>query len=297
MNIREIFDNKKVVFSYEIFPPKPESSIETIYNTLEELKDLRPDFISVTYGAGGSLAQNRTIELSSLVKHKYNIEALAHLTCISSSKNEINEILKALKREGIENILALRGDLPLDKKVNGEFSYAKDLIRHIDGQGDFNIVGACYPEGHIDCRDLDKDVLHLKEKEEAGATHFISQLFFDNDYFYDFLDKKQRYNIKTPIQAGIMPVINARQIERIVSLCGAKIPNKFLKIMDRYGHDKEALRDAGIAYAVEQMVDLISSGVDGIHLYTMNNPYVARKINNSISTILESVNKKQEILK
>ncbi|MGL5380950.1 methylenetetrahydrofolate reductase [NAD(P)H] [Clostridium sp.] len=297
MNIREIFDNKKVVFSYEIFPPKPESSIETIYNTLEELKDLRPDFISVTYGAGGSLAQNRTIELSSLVKHKYNIEALAHLTCISSSKSEINEILKALKREGIENILALRGDLPLDKKINGEFSYAKDLISHIDGQGDFNIVGACYPEGHIDCRDLDKDVLHLKEKEEAGATHFISQLFFDNDYFYDFLDKKQKYNIKTPIQAGIMPVINARQIERIVSLCGAKIPNKFLKIMDRYGHDKEALRDAGIAYAVEQMVDLISSGVDGIHLYTMNNPYVARKINSSISTILESVNKKQEILK
>ena len=290
MNIRELFDKKNLVFSFEIFPPKVTSSVETIYNTLEELKDLTPDFISVTYGAGGSLTKNRTCELSSLVKSKYGIESVAHLTCISSTKNEIDFILKDLKKSGIENILALRGDIPIGDISRGDFNYASELVNHIKTTGGFNISGACYPEGHIDCKDLDRDILNLKLKEEAGASHFISQLFFDNNYFYDFLEKKDKYNIKSPIQAGIMPVINKKQIERITTLCGTNIPTKFLKIMDKYEHDKEALRDAGIAYAIEQMVDLISSGVDGIHLYTMNNPYVAKRINGSISSILNSVN-------
>lgn len=290
MNIRELFEKKNLVFSFEIFPPKVTSPVETIYNTLEELKDLTPDFISVTYGAGGSLTKNRTCELSSLVKSKYGIESLAHLTGISSTKAEIDFLLADLKNAGIENILALRGDMPNAESARGEFNYASDLVSHIKKRGDFNIVGACYPEGHVDCRDLDIDILNLKLKEEAGATHFISQLFFDNNYFYDFLEKKDKYNITSPIQAGIMPVINKKQVERITSLCGTNIPKKFLKIMDRYEHDKDALRDAGIAYAIEQMVDLISSGVDGIHLYTMNNPYVAKRINGSISSILNSVN-------
>lgn len=290
MNIRELFEEKNLVFSFEIFPPKVTSPVETIYNTLEELKDLTPDFISVTYGAGGSLTKNRTCELSSLVKSKYGIESLAHLTGISSTKEEIDFLLTDLKNAGIENVLALRGDMSNDGLSKGEFNYASDLVRHIKKSGDFNVVGACYPEGHIDCKDLDRDILNLKLKEEAGASHFISQLFFDNNYFYDFLEKKEKYNIKVPIQAGIMPVINKKQIERITSLCGTNIPNKFLKIMDRYEHDKEALRDAGIAYAIEQMIDLISSGIDGIHLYTMNNPYVAKRINGSISSILNSVN-------
>jgi len=290
MNIRDLFEKKNLVFSFEIFPPKATSSVDTIYNTLEELKDLTPDFISVTYGAGGSLTKNRTCELSSLVKSKYGIESLAHLTCISSTKDEIEFILKDLKNAGIENILALRGDTPIGGLSKGDFNYASELVNHINRRGDFNIVGACYPEGHVDCKDLDRDILNLKLKEEAGASHFISQLFFDNNYFYDFLDKKEKYNIKSPIQAGIMPVINKKQIERITTLCGTNIPTKFLKIMDKYEHDKEALRDAGIAYAIEQMVDLISSGIDGIHLYTMNNPYVAKRINGSISSILNSVN-------
>lgn len=292
MNIRELFEKKNLVFSFEIFPPKASSSVETIYNTLEELKDLTPDYISVTYGAGGSLTKNRTCELSSLVKSKYGIESLAHLTCISSTKEEIDFLLKDLKNAGIENILALRGDVASGDLLSGEFNYASELINHIKKRGDFNIVGACYPEGHIDCKDLEKDILNLKLKEEAGASHFISQLFFDNNYFYDFLERKEKHNIKSPIQAGIMPVINKKQVERITSLCGTNIPKKFLKIMDRYEHDKEALRDAGIAYATEQMVDLISSGVDGIHLYTMNNPYVAKRINGSISSLLNSVNNK-----
>ena len=279
MKINEIFENKDLVFSFEIFPPKTTSSVKTIYNTLEELKDLKPDFISVTYGAGGSLVNNRTIELSSLVKEKYGVEAVAHLTCINSTKKEIDYILDNLKSKGIENVLALRGDIPEGQTL----------------RGDFNIAAACYPEGYVRGRDLKEDLMHLKLKEESGASHFISQLFFDNNYFYNFLEEKDKLNIKSSIEAGIMPVTNKAQIERITSLCSATLPEKFVKIVNKYEHDKEALRDAGIAYAVEQIVDLVSSGVQGIHLYTMNNPYVARKITESIDSIRNSINKKRVV--
>lgn len=292
MRINELFNSKELVFSFEIFPPKSTSSVNTIYKTLEELKDLTPDFISVTYGAGGSLKNNRTIELSSLVKEKYGVEAVAHLTCINSTKSEIDYILDDLKANGIENILALRGDMLKGVTLKGDFKYAYELISHIKERGDFNIAAACYPEGHIRGRDIKEDMIHLKLKEESGATHFISQLFFDNNYFYNFLEEKEKLNIKSSVEAGIMPVTNKAQIERITSLCGAKVPEKFIKIMNKYEYDKEALRDAGIAYAVEQIVDLVSSGVQGIHLYTMNNPYVARKISESITSIIKSINKK-----
>ena len=295
MKINELFNTKELVFSFEIFPPTVTSPISTVYNTLEELKDLKPDFISVTYGAGGSLTDNRTTELSSLVKEKYGVESVAHLTCISSTKEEIDIILDDLKMKGVENILALRGDIPVGQDPKGEFNYAYELISHIKNRGDFNILGACYPEGHVKGRDFKEDMLHLKLKEEMGATQFISQLFFDNSYFYNMLEQKEKLGIKSPIQAGIMPVVNKNQIERIASLCGAHIPEKFIKIMNRYEHDKDALREAGIAYAVEQIVDLVSSGVDGIHLYTMNNPYVARRIHENINTIINSINNKKVI--
>ncbi|MBQ8997640.1 MAG: methylenetetrahydrofolate reductase [Clostridium sp.] len=295
MKINELFNTKELVFSFEIFPLKVTSPISTVYNTLEELKDLKPDFISVTYGAGGSLTDNRTTELSSLVKEKYGVESVAHLTCISSTKEEIDIILDDLKMKGVENILALRGDIPVGQDPKGEFNYAYELISHIKNRGDFNILGACYPEGHVKGRDFKEDMLHLKLKEEMGATQFISQLFFDNSYFYNMLEQKEKLGIKSPIQAGIMPVVNKNQIERIASLCGAHIPEKFIKIMNRYEHDKDALREAGIAYAVEQIVDLVSSGVDGIHLYTMNNPYVARRIHENINTIINSINNKKVI--
>ncbi|WP_133016492.1 methylenetetrahydrofolate reductase [NAD(P)H] [Clostridium cuniculi] len=295
MKINELFNTKELVFSFEIFPPKVTSPISTVYNTLEELKDLKPDFISVTYGAGGSLTDNRTTELSSLVKEKYGVESVAHLTCISSTKEEIDIILDDLKMKGVENILALRGDIPVGQDPKGEFNYAYELISHIKNRGDFNILGACYPEGHVKGRDFKEDMLHLKLKEEMGATQFISQLFFDNSYFYNMLEQKEKLGIKSPIQAGIMPVVNKNQIERIASLCGAHIPEKFIKIMNRYEHDKDALREAGIAYAVEQIVDLVSSGVDGIHLYTMNNQYVARRIHENINTIINSINNKKVI--
>ena len=295
MKINELFNSKELVFSFEIFPPKVTSPISTVYNTLEELRDLKPDFISVTYGAGGSLTDNRTTELSSLVKEKYGVESVAHLTCISSTKEEIDIILDDLKMKGVENILALRGDIPVGQDPKGEFNYAYELISHIKNRGDFNILGACYPEGHVKGRDFKEDMLHLKLKEEMGATQFISQLFFDNSYFYNMLEQKEKLGIKSPIQAGIMPVVNKNQIERIASLCGSHIPEKFIKIMNRYEHDKDALREAGIAYAVEQIVDLVSSGVDGIHLYTMNNPYVARRIHENINTIINSINNKKVI--
>ena len=295
MKIDEIFAKKDLVFSFEIFPPKTTSSVDTIYKTLEELKDLKPDFISVTYGAGGSLVNNRTTELSSLVKEKYGVEAVAHLTCINSTKEEIDYILNDLKAHGIENILALRGDIPEGGVLKGDFKYAYELISHIKKRGDFNIAAACYPEGHVKGKNLKEDLIHLKLKEESGATHFISQLFFDNNYFYNFLEEKDKLNIKSSIEAGIMPVTNKAQIERLTSLCGVNLPEKFIKIVNKYEYDRVALRDAGIAYAVEQIVDLVSSGVDGIHLYTTNNPYVARKITESISSIINSINKQKAI--
>ncbi|MGL5151518.1 MAG: methylenetetrahydrofolate reductase [NAD(P)H] [Clostridium sp.] len=290
MKINNLFNEKKVVFSFEIFPPKTTSGIETIYKTLEELKDLKPDFISVTYGAGGSTTKNKTCELSSLVKNRYGIESVAHLTCISSTKVELDKILEELKNEGIKNILALRGDIPEDETPRGEFMYATELISHLKNKDTFNISAACYPEGHIQDMNVDREVLNMRNKVEYGANHFISQLFFDNNLYYNFLDKVQSANIKAPIQAGIMPVTNKRQIERIAKLSGATIPEKFLRIMDRYEHSSEALRDAGIAYAVEQIVDLISSGADGIHLYTMNNPYVAKKITENLGSIITTIN-------
>ncbi|MCT4660864.1 MAG: methylenetetrahydrofolate reductase [NAD(P)H] [Tissierellales bacterium] len=295
MKIDKLFSRKNVVFSLEVFPPKPTTPIETIYDTLEELKDLKPDYISVTYGAGGNSSNNRTCELSSLIKNKYEIESLAHLTCIQSTKETIEKTLLELKKEGIENILAMRGDLPIREVSNGEYKHAFELIEHIRRKHEFSIAAACYPEGHLESQSLDQDIKYLKQKVDCGADYLISQLFFDNELFYNFKERAFEKGIQVPIQAGIMPVINKKQIERITKLCGATLPDKFLKIMNRYENDKIALRDAGIAYAVEQIIDLISSGVQGVHLYTMNNPYVARKINESVKNIIVSINSGQAI--
>ncbi|MDF2677203.1 MAG: methylenetetrahydrofolate reductase [Bacillota bacterium] len=291
MQIKEIFDKKKLVFSFEIFPPKATSSIDTIYKTLEALSDLRPDFISVTYGAGGGSNQNKTTEITSIIKNKYNIESVAHLTCISSTKNEINEVLKGLKQEGIENILALRGDIPLDEEIKGDFKHASDLVKYVKDNGNFDLAGTCYPEGHMDSKNLEEDVKNLKYKIEAGVTHLITQLFYDNNEFYNFMNLVKKYNINVPIEAGIMPLTNKKQIYRIAELSGSKIPDKYRKIVDKFEHDPDALLDAGIAYATEQIIDLISNGVDGIHLYTMNNPYVARKTHNNIIKLVHSINR------
>ncbi|HWT74992.1 MAG TPA: methylenetetrahydrofolate reductase [NAD(P)H] [Mobilitalea sp.] len=288
MQLAALFDQKKTVLSFEVFPPKKTSSIDTIYTTLDELKDLRPDFISVTYGAGGNAGDTATCEIASAIRNKYHIEPVAHLTCVNYTKAEIEQILDRLKENKIENILALRGDINPNVPPKHEFRYASELVAFINERGGFHISGACYPEGHIESENLIEDILNLKKKVDAGAEHLISQLFFDNNYFYSFLEKARIAGIKVPIEAGIMPVVNKAQIERMVTLCGASLPPKFTKMLQRFEHSPEALRDAGIAYAVDQIVDLISQGVDGIHLYTMNNSYIAKKISESIGGLIQA---------
>lgn len=285
MKIAPIF-KEKTVYSFEVFPPKKTSPIETIYNTLDELKELNPDFISVTLGAGGAGTRSLTCDIASKIKHSYHIESVAHLPCINYTKDEVKEILKELKDNGIENVLALRGDIDPEVPRKHEFEFASDLVAFIKEQGDFDIAGACYPEGHIETTDLVEDTLNLRRKVDAGAGHLITQLFFDNRVFYDFIERTRLAGIHVPIEAGIMPVSKKQQIERMVSMCGASLPTKFVKMMQKYENHPEALRDAGIAYAIDQIVDLISNGVDGIHLYTMNNPYVARKITEAVGSLL-----------
>lgn len=289
MLINNIFAAKKPVISFEVFPPKKDSPIETIFTTLEGLKDMTPDYISVTYGAGGSTT-TRTVEIASLIKKQYGIEALAHLTCITSTVQEIDNILANLHANGIKNILALRGDLPQEQDFPFptplHFRYAGDLISHIKSKGDFSVGGACYPEGHPDCAAIETDVINLKKKIEAGLDFLITQLFFDNDKFYNFIEILGRHNISNiPISAGIMPVLNKKQILHITALTRATMPKKFLRIMDKYEHNPEALKEAGIAYATEQIIDLLAWGIDGVHIYTMNKPEAAKKIVANISNI------------
>ncbi len=288
MKIAELFAKKPTVLSFEVFPPRKTSSIDTIYATLDDLQGLSPDFISVTYGAGGNAGDTATCDIASAIKHKYGIEPLAHLTCVNYTRAEIDQILMLLQEKGIENILALRGDINPETAPKNEFRYAQELVAYIREWGGFHVSAACYPEGHIDSDNLITDIHNLRRKVDAGAQHLISQLFFDNGYFYSFLEKARIAGITVPMEAGIMPVVNKAQIERMVTLCGASLPAKFTKMMQRFEHSPEALRDAGIAYAVDQIVDLVSQGVDGIHLYTMNNSYIARKIHASIAGLLQA---------
>ena len=286
MKIKSLFNNDRAVFSFEVFPPKKDSPIESVYGKLEEICALNPDFVSVTYGAGGSGAHSRTCEIASKIKHGFHVESVAHLTCVNSTRAMIDETLDDFKAHGIENILALRGDYTEGVEPQKDFRYASELCAYIKSKGDFDVSGACYPEAHAESADEIEDVLNLKKKVDAGAGHLISQLFFDNALFYRFLERVKIARINVPIEAGIMPVTNKRQIERMVSLCGASLPPKFAKMMQRYESKPEALRDAGIAYVEEQIVDLLSNGVDGIHLYTMNNPYVAEKITRAVEKLL-----------
>lgn len=284
MKTSQLFKNKTVL-SFEVFPPRKTSPLESIYGTLRELGNLKPDFISVTYGAGGSLNGRTTIDIAHSVKHTYGIESVAHLPCVHFSKQEITSILKELEFAGIDNILALRGDITPDFQPKNDFRYASELVSFIKEQGDFNIIGACYPEGHSEASTVKQDLINLKEKVNAGTDQLISQLFFDNDYFYVFRDKAADMGIDVPIEAGIMPVVNKKQIERMVTMCGVNLPKKFRQMMEKYEHHPDAFRDAGIAYAIDQLVDLVSQDVAGIHLYTMNNSLIARRINESVATL------------
>lgn len=285
MKIKEIFD-KKTVFSFEVFPPKSTSGVDVIYRTLDDLVGLAPDFISVTYSAGGSGNSTLALDIAARIKAS-GIIPMLHLPCINYSREQIDATLHLAQTLGIENILALRGDINPDTPPAKDFAHASDLITYLRSKGDFDIAAACYPEGHPDSDTLDEDIDNLRLKVDAGANHLITQLFFDNGFFYNFREKAAAKGINVPIEAGIMPVVNKKQIERMVTTCGASLPRKFVKIMQKYEHNPEALRDAGIAYAIDQIVDLSAEDVDGIHLYTMNNAHVARKISEAVSEIIE----------
>lgn len=290
MKIPEIIEQKKLEgkpsFSFEIFPPKKAETLKNIDETLEMLCDLSPDFISVTFGAGGSTRNSKTVEIAKKIKEKYYVEPVVHLTCLYYSKQEISEILKELEAAGIENILALRGDVNPDFPAKTDFKYASELVSYIKSQGDFSISGGCYPEKHLEAPDLITDIRNLKTKVDAGVNHLISQLFFDNDIFYQFCEKARCAGIDVPIDAGVMPVTNKAQIERMVNMCGASLPVKFERMLRKYENNKEAIMDAGLAYTINQIVDLIANDVDGVHIYTMNNPVVARRICDSIKNLV-----------
>ena len=288
MKISDLFQKEKTVLSFEVFPPKKESGLDSIYNTISELNDLKPDFISVTYGAGGSgIKGATTVDLCSFIKNEHGMETAAHLSCLYNTKESVDEILTQLRDRNINNILALRGDVNPNYQIKHDFKYASDLTKYIiDKDWGFGVSGACYPEVHQEAENMLEDIMNLKKKVDAGASHLISQLFFDNNAFYDFIEKVRIAGINVPVEAGIMPVTNKSQIERMVSMCGASIPAKLSKVLQKYGDNKEAMRDAGIAYAVDQIIDLAAEGVDGIHVYTMNDPYVARKIVESVSNVI-----------
>lgn len=285
MKIKELFKQKQPTISFEVFPPNKIYTLEKVYEVIDELSLLKPDFMSVTYGAGGSTRRN-TVDIASKIKNINNIEALAHLTCIGATKKEIDEILKDLNKNNIENIMALRGDIPqeCENKI-GEFSHANDLIKYIKEYGDFSIGGAFYPEGHQETNDL-LDLFNLKTKVDSGTDFLISQIFFENEKFYEFKEKLGKLNIKTPLIAGVMPITNGKQIRRITSMCGCSIPEKLKKILDRYEDNPIAMREAGIAYAMEQIIELISDDIAGIRIYTMNRVEASKKIMENIGNIL-----------
>ena len=272
MRISDLYKPKKTVISFEIFPPKKDADIDTVYNTLNGLSVLGPDFISVTFGASGERkGTNTTVEIVQYIKNNHKIEALAHLTCAGINNDDVNKIAADLKQRNIENILALRGD---EMSLTGNFRYAKDLIAALKNYG-FCIGAAAYPEGHISCDNLDEDIQHLKQKEDAGADFFITQLFFENSIFYKFMEKARTAGITVPVSAGIMPLLGKAQIERMIFMCGASLPAPIIKLINKYGNEGESLMKAGIEYSYLQMQDLCDNKVEGIHIYTMNKPFIA----------------------
>lgn len=288
MRIIDMFKQKKPVMAFEIFPPRPDVPLETIYDHLDQFEDLRPDYISVTYGAGGS-RKGRTLEIAERIKKQHNIESMAHFTCIGHTKEEISDMLSAMHDSGLENILALRGDPPAGQPdfdlARSVYRYAYELVQHIRSVNNFCIAAAAYVEGHVDSKRLSEDLAHLKEKVDAGVDFLITQLFFDNRLFYDFIDKARAIGINCPVAAGIMPIFRADQIKAITAKSGCSIPASLVVMMDKYQDNPEDMRKAGIEYASRQIRELIDAGVDGIHLYTMNRPKSTREILTNIGDV------------
>ena len=275
MKICDVLQTKRPV-SFEIFPPRGELSMESFRQTLSALSSLSPDFISVTCSAGGSGNHDRTALLASIIQKEYGIASCAHLTCVNSDRQMLDADVQSLRENGVENVLALRGDV-IEGVSTRVFAHAVELMEYLRGEG-FCIGGACYPEGHIECSDPAEDLRHLYTKQQAGAEFFISQLFFDNDCFYRFLDKARAIGISIPILPGVMPILSKAQIERMIFTCGASLPSAIIRILNRYENDPASLQKAGIEYAVSQIRGLWANGADGVHIYTMNRPQIATEI-------------------
>ena len=288
MKLNQIIAGAKPSLSFEVFPPKNSDSYENIRAVAESVAALSPSYISVTYGAGGGTSAY-TVSIAAGIQEKYGVPALAHLSCIHSTRESVRRQLDAMRAAGIENILALRGDLVPGTTVEDSwhYHYASELVREIREYGGFCIGGACYPEGHTESPNQAEDILHLKEKVDAGCEFLTTQMFFDNNVYYNFLYKIREHGIQIPVVAGIMPVTNAKQIRRIVALSGTALPQRFRYILDRFGSDPKAMKQAGIAYATEQIVDLYANGVQAVHIYSMNDATVAGKIQENLSEILK----------
>lgn len=290
MKLTEHFEKNKLSMSFEVFPPKTDSTMETVIHATEAMALLHPAFMSVTYGAGGGTSQY-TLDIARHIEADYGVPTVAHLTCVSSTRETVRQRIQELKDAGIENVMALRGDLTPDQigadRSNWHYRHAVDLIHELKAQGDFCIGGACYPEVHPESRNQKEDILHLKEKVDAGCSFLTTQMFFDNNLLYNFLYKIREAGITVPVVAGIMPITNAKQIDRAIKLSGSFIPQRFKALVDKFGSDPFAMKQAGIAYATDQIIDLYANGVNNVHVYSMNKPEVAEQIQSNVSEILK----------
>ena len=286
MKIIDILNQDRPTLSFEVFPPKTSDTYDSVARATQDIAALRPDFMSVTYGAGGG-NRDYTVGIAAGIQQQYGVDVLAHLTCASSTREHVAQVLEHLKEKGIQNVLALRGDIPEGGAPAHDYQYAAQLVRDIKAHGDFCIGGACYPEGHPESPTKNADIDHLKAKVEAGCQFLTTQMLFDNNILYNFLYRIREKGITVPVVAGIMPVTNGKQIARICKLSGTYLPERFKAIVDRFGDNPAAMRQAGVAYAAEQIIDLIANGVEHIHIYSMNKPEIAASIQSSLSEVLK----------
>ena len=286
MKIIDILKQDQITLSFEVFPPKKIEKYDSVQAATEGVAALHPSFMSVTYGAGGGTSEF-TLNIAKNIRDKYGVEVLPHLTCVSSTKAHVHEMIQKFQEYGFENVMALRGDIPEGGAPYDDYHYASELVADIKSQGDFCIGGACYPDGHVECAHKDDDIRNLKRKVDAGVDFLTTQMFFDNAEFFNFLYRLREQDIRVPVLAGIMPITNQKQLGRSVALSGTTVPTRFKEIVDRFGEHPEAMKQAGIIYATEQIIDLIANDVKHIHVYSMNKPDVAEAIQRNLSEILK----------
>ena len=291
MKLTEILSNNTPQMSFEVFPPKTTTSFESVRAAVEKIAELRPSFMSVTYGAGGGTSQY-TLDIAKNIKEKHNVPTLAHLTCVSSTKETVHGMIENIKSAGIENVMALRGDIPADMQDADRsmwaYKHAIDLVRELkEADAALCIGGACYPEIHPESACQKDDIRFLREKVDAGCDFLTTQMFFDNNLLYDFLYKIREAGITVPVIPGIMPITNANQVARAIKLSGSFMPRRFISLVDKFGNDPDAMKQAGIAYATDQIIDLYANGITNVHVYSMNKPDVAEKIQANLSSIIK----------